>query len=111
MAKQNRPKNTPKTVSPPLGNPIATEEPNRRAERRMSIALNKKGAVQMPFDRQNYLILLVCVGLLVVGYGIMRIENEAFGFISLYISPLLLLAGYFGIVYAILKRPNQEEVH
>ncbi|MBN8589992.1 MAG: DUF3098 domain-containing protein [Rhodothermia bacterium] len=111
MAKQNRQKSAPKPANPAIVSQPSTEEPNRRAERRINTVLNRKGPVQMPFDRQNYVILFGCVGLLVLGYGLMRMENDAFGFISLYLSPLLLLTGYLGIVYAILKRPKQEEVH
>ncbi|QXD17250.1 DUF3098 domain-containing protein [Rhodocaloribacter litoris] len=62
----------------------------------------------MVFTRRNYLLLLLGVALVVVGYVIMRIENEVDGFISLYVAPLLILGGYLEIIYAVLWRPKAE---
>lgn len=55
--------------------------------------------------------MLLVVGILciVIGYTTMRIENEVDGFISLYISPLLILGGYLEIIYAILWRPRPAQ--
>lgn len=62
----------------------------------------------MPFERRNYLLMLLGLALITVGYVIMRVENEMDGFWSLYVSPILLLAGYLGIIYAIVWRPRVE---
>ena len=61
----------------------------------------------MVFAKQNYLLMLLGVILVVVGYYIMRMENEVDGFISLYVAPLIILGGYLEIIYAILWRPKQ----
>lgn len=61
---------------------------------------------RMVFERRNYQLLLLGVALVVVGFAIMRIENAVDGFISLYVSPLLILAGYVGVAVAILWRPD-----
>lgn len=63
----------------------------------------------MLFGRQNYMLLVVGVLCIIVGYTTMRIENEVDGFISLYISPLLILGGYLEIIYAILWRPRTTQ--
>ncbi len=68
----------------------------------------KAARPSMLFDRQNYVLVLLGVLALVVGYSAMRIENEVDGFISLYVAPLLILGGYLEIIYAILRRPKQE---
>ncbi|ARA94850.1 MAG: DUF3098 domain-containing protein [Bacteroidetes bacterium] len=60
----------------------------------------------MVFTRRNYVLLLLGIAFIVVGYAIMRIENEVEGFISLYVAPLLILGGYMEIIYAILWRPS-----
>ena len=60
---------------------------------------------RMVFDRRNYILLLLGIALVVVGYVVMRIENEVDGFVSLYIAPILILGGYVEIIYAILWRP------
>ncbi len=46
--------------------------------------------------------------LVIVGYAIMRMENEVEGIISLYIAPLLILGGYLEIIYAIMWHPKEE---
>jgi len=64
----------------------------------------------MVFSRKNYVLMLIGVLAIVVGYVIMRLENEVDGFISLYIAPIILLAGYLEIIYAILWRPKKQDV-
>jgi uncharacterized membrane protein len=58
----------------------------------------------MVFTRRNYVLLVIGVGLVVVGYTLMRVENEVDGFLSLYVAPLLILGGYLEVIYAILWR-------
>lgn len=60
----------------------------------------------MVFTRENYILLLFGLLLIVVGYVIMRMENEVDGVLSLYVAPLMILGGYLEIIYAILKRPK-----
>lgn len=62
---------------------------------------------QPVFTSRNYTLLGIAIALIVVGYTLMRIENEVDGTLSLYVSPLLLLAGYLGVIYAILWRPRR----
>jgi len=52
----------------------------------------------MVFTKRNYLLLVLGLVMIVAGYVIMRMENEVDGFISLYVAPLLLLAGYLEII-------------
>ncbi|GIV61885.1 MAG: hypothetical protein KatS3mg044_0751 [Rhodothermaceae bacterium] len=61
----------------------------------------------MVFTAKNYRLLLLGVVIVVIGYVLMRIENEVDGFISLYIAPLLILGGYLEVIYAILWRPAE----
>jgi len=60
----------------------------------------------MVFVAGNYLLILLGLALVTVGYVIMRMENEVDGFISLYIAPILILGGYLEVIYAILWRPK-----
>lgn len=60
------------------------------------------------FTRRNYILLIAGILAVVVGYALMAIENELYGFISLYLAPLMILGGYFEIIYAILWRPPEE---
>lgn len=55
-------------------------------------------------------MLLVSVLLIVVGFVAMWLEGEFLGFVSLNVSPVVIAAGYAGVLYAILWQPNDEEV-
>ncbi len=61
----------------------------------------------MLFTSRNYLLMVLGVVAVVVGFAAMRLENELDGFISLYVAPLLILGGYMEIIYAILWRSKQ----
>ena len=63
----------------------------------------------MVFRRRNYLLLLIGVAAVVLGYAMMRIDNQVEGFVSLYIAPLIILGGYLEIIWAILVRPEDEK--
>ena len=63
----------------------------------------------MLFGRRNYLLMLLGVLAVVIGYTMMRIENEVDGFISLYVAPLLILGGYLEVIYAILYVPKSAK--
>jgi hypothetical protein len=71
----------------------------------MSAKRKRKPDKPMAFQALNYKILGVGVLLIVIGFTIMRLENEVYGFISLYVSPVILMAGYITVAVAILKRP------
>lgn len=76
---------------------------NRARPRRQRSAARKSAMIFAP---ANYLILGLSVVAIVLGFGIMRLENEVDGFISLYVSPLILISGYIGVIVAILWRSN-----
>ena len=69
----------------------------------------KKEEKPMLFTPLNYRLMGVGLLLLVIGFTAMRIENEVQGFVSLYISPVIIMAGYGIVVYAILKRDHKVE--
>lgn len=73
----------------------------------MAARRRRKEQKPMVFSALNYKILGVGVMLVIIGFTIMRLENEVYGFISLYIAPVLIMAGYITVVFAILKRPAE----
>jgi hypothetical protein len=52
----------------------------------------------------NYKLLALALALLALGYGGMYIENEFKGVYSLYVAPILLVAGYMLVALGIMKR-------
>lgn len=63
----------------------------------------------MVFGRRNYVLIVAGVVAVVLGYVMMRLENDVDGFISLYVSPLIILAGYLEIIWGILASPEKQE--
>lgn len=76
--------------------------------RRRPRGRDQRRHTKLVFGRRNYVLLLIGVAVVVVGYVMMRMENEVDGFISLYVAPLLILGGYLEIIYAIVVSPDQE---
>lgn len=63
-------------------------------------------SARMVFEKKNYQLLGLGVLLVVIGFAAMRMENEVDGVISLYLSPLVVMAGYVTVLFAILWRPK-----
>jgi hypothetical protein len=64
----------------------------------------------MTFGTKNYTWLSVGVLAIIVGFAAMRIENEIRGFVSLYLAPIVILAGFSIIVWAIYINPETDSV-
>ena len=62
----------------------------------------------MLFSPWNYKVLVLGLALVVGGFTAMYIENEVEGFISLYISPIVIMAGYITVIIAILKHDRNS---
>jgi hypothetical protein len=74
-------------------------------------SLKRKNSEKMLFGKQNYLLMAVGFSLLVIGFLIMRIENEINGFFSLFIAPWVIFAGFVTFGLGILKKnPALEEI-
>ncbi|MFB6273034.1 MAG: DUF3098 domain-containing protein [Salinibacter sp.] len=60
------------------------------------------------FEPRNYQLLLLGVALIVIGFTAMYLENQYQGFISLYVSPILIVGGYAEIIYALLWSSDDD---
>jgi len=69
------------------------------------------------FDNENYKLLLIGIGFLLVGFALMvggrsdspdYFNYDMFNFQRLTLSPILLTIGYLIGIYAIMKRPKQS---
>jgi len=72
-------------------------------------ASGKSSAQPMLFSGFNYKILSVALLLVAVGFTAMYLENEVKGFISLYISPILIVFGYVIVIFSILKHETPHK--
>ncbi|TYP94984.1 hypothetical protein LX73_0278 [Fodinibius salinus] len=60
----------------------------------------------MIFSAWNYKMLALGMFLVLAGFLAMYAENEVEGIISLYISPIVIMAGYISVIIAILKHDD-----
>ena len=80
----------------------------RGGRRRTPRARDQRRSAKMVFGRRNYILILVGVLAITIGFVIMRLENEVDGVISLYVAPIIILAGYLEVLYAIMVSPDKE---
>ncbi|WP_018126780.1 hypothetical protein [Balneola vulgaris] len=71
---------------------------------------NKENDQPMFFSAFNYKLIGLSILLIFGGFTAMYLENKVEGVISLYISPIVIMAGYVIVLFAILKhdRGNEE---
>ena len=63
----------------------------------------------MFFSGFNYRLIGIAILLIVGGFTAMYLENEVKGFISLYVSPIVIMTGYIIVIFAIMKHDREEE--
>lgn len=62
----------------------------------------------MFFSAYNYKLIGLSLLLIVGGFTAMYLENEVNGIISLYISPILIMAGFVLVIFAIMKHDRDD---
>jgi len=66
---------------------------------------------EMLFSALNYKLLGLGILLVVTGFTAMYLEMEVYGFISLYVAPVVIMSGYVTVIFAILKRESEADTH
>ncbi len=66
---------------------------------------------KLPFRRINYIIMLVGILVLILGFTLMSIDKEEYGFglLGLTIGPLVVLSGFGIELLAILYKPKADK--
>jgi len=75
--------------------------------RKPRVSTRKAEKKPMLYSALNYRWMGIGCLLVIVGFTAMYLENEVYGPISLYLSPVLIITGYLLVIYAILV--NEEE--
>lgn len=105
-AKQNK----PKTASKPKVVVQASSTPPKETKApRAPKSTSTTPDVSLPFSRQNYILLAIGVGIIILGFFLMSLDDfvDATEFsVSLYIAPIVVMAGFAEIIYAIMYRPK-----
>lgn len=93
--------------------PRPSQSSSRRSSRSQgsgggSSTRSRRGGFTL-FERSNYLFIALGVAAVVAGYGLMYVENELHGTLSLYVAPVVILGGYALVAYGILHAPRAAE--
>lgn len=66
---------------------------------------------KLAFGKRNYQLMILGLVLLVIGFTIMAMDKEpyGFGFLGLTLSPIIVLAGFVTEIFAILHTPRQKD--
>ena len=65
----------------------------------------------LPFGRKNYVLLAIGIALITLGFFLMSLDGfvDATKFsISLHLAPIVTVAGFVEVIYAILYNPNKN---
>ena len=88
-----------------------------KEEKNKDLKTNSENEKQMPFNRDNYLWVIIGLLFLLVGFPLMigggsndpDVFNEAiFSFRRITLAPILILIGFGIQIYAIMKKPNKK---
>ncbi len=66
---------------------------------------------ELPLGKMNYILLLIGVGIIGFGFVLMSMDGfvDATEFsVSLYIAPIVVMAGFLEIIYAIMYKPKPQ---
>jgi uncharacterized membrane protein len=63
------------------------------------------------FSRMNYILMLIGIGILILGFFLMSIDQETygFGFLGLTLGPIVVMLGFIFQFFAIFYKSKQEE--
>jgi hypothetical protein len=64
----------------------------------------------LPFGKKNYIFMLVGIGLLILGFTVMSLDGEPYGFgtLGLTVGPIIVMLGFIVEFFAILSKPKHE---
>lgn len=64
---------------------------------------------KLAFGRQNYILMLAGIAVLIIGFVIMAMDKETFGFgvLGLTVGPIIVMIGFIIEFFAILHKPKK----
>ncbi len=86
--------------------------PNKKKEREKKKNLadrtKREALYAMPLQKENYLFIGIGFAVIILGYLLIAFECDVDGFLSLNVSPFLIIGGFGWIIYAVLYKPNSN---
>ncbi|WP_296621301.1 DUF3098 domain-containing protein [Marivirga sp.] len=64
---------------------------------------------KLAFGKSNYVLMIAGILTLIIGFIIMTLDSEqyGFGFLGLTLGPIIVFIGFIIEIFAILKKPKQ----
>lgn len=64
----------------------------------------------MPFGKENYILMIVGIAVILSGFIIMSLDKEefGFGFLGITLGPIIVVTGFIIEFFAILKTPRKS---
>lgn len=72
-------------------------------------ATSKSKGIELPFDRDNFILMGVGFVVLIIGYILMSGDTNIYSFQKITLAPVIVMFGYALEVYAILKPAKQHK--
>jgi hypothetical protein len=95
---------------------MSKNQPDKKAGSAKTASMKEKtDDAAFAFGRENYILLFISIGLLLIGYALMaggKAENpnvfneEVFSFRRITLAPIIVMAGYAMGIYAIVKKAD-----
>ena len=66
---------------------------------------------KLPFGKTNYQLMIAGVVILVIGFAVMAMDKQpyGFGFLGLTLSPIIIMAGFIVEIFAIIHTPKENK--
>lgn len=73
--------------------------------------INMDNKKKLAFGKKNYRLMLIGIAVLIVGFTLMTMDKEQYGFgvLGLTIGPIVVMAGFIIQFFAIFAKSNQNK--
>lgn len=92
---------------------------NKQATSTRKSAVTGTSENRFPFTRENYLIMIVGIAVIIIGYALMVggrspdpnqfYPDQVYSWRRITLAPIVIILGFLVEVYAIMKRPKTSE--
>jgi len=65
---------------------------------------------KLPFGKSNYILMLAGIATLIIGFVVMSLDQEEYGFglLGITIGPIIVMMGFIIEFFAILYKPREK---
>ncbi|MGQ9806565.1 MAG: DUF3098 domain-containing protein [Chlorobiales bacterium] len=87
---------------------VPEKKKEREKKRSLADRAKREALYEMPLQKENYLFIGIGFAVILVGYLLIGVERAVDGFLSLNVSPILIIGGFIWIIYAVLYKPKSN---